>query len=173
MSKKLSKERASLCTFTFADGRRCATPRAGKKSHFCYFHAQKDRQRLDSLKVAHQVTKGLSPANISACSLNATLGQLFAAVAVGRMDPKIANTLAYLAQTMAQTLPLADREFSFAFGQQNWREAVIECFRPLSPKYVDSYLKLLDEAQSRRNSAANSNPEPDSDRDSGSDDLPV
>ena len=42
MSSLSAKDRVSLCTFTFSDGRRCRTPRFGKHPHFCFDHAQKE-----------------------------------------------------------------------------------------------------------------------------------
>ncbi len=41
MSSLRLQDRASLCTFTLADGRRCRTPRSGSHPHFCFYHARK------------------------------------------------------------------------------------------------------------------------------------
>jgi hypothetical protein len=38
------KDRSNLCAFTFADGRRCRTPRRSGHPHLCYFHAQRKRK---------------------------------------------------------------------------------------------------------------------------------
>jgi hypothetical protein len=40
------------------------------------------------------------------------------------MKPKAASTLAYLGQTMVQTLHLAENEYINAFGTDSWREAI-------------------------------------------------
>jgi hypothetical protein len=42
MPSLTSKDRVSLCLFSFTDGRRCRTPRAGHHPHFCFYHAQKE-----------------------------------------------------------------------------------------------------------------------------------
>jgi hypothetical protein len=42
MSTNRSKDRASLCSFTFANGHRRRTPRCSTHPHFCYFHAHKE-----------------------------------------------------------------------------------------------------------------------------------
>jgi len=42
MSSLSPKDRVSLCMFTYADGRRCRTPRTSTHPHFCYDHAQKE-----------------------------------------------------------------------------------------------------------------------------------
>ena len=41
MSTNRSKDRASMCSFTFADGRRCRSPRRNSHPHLCAFHAHK------------------------------------------------------------------------------------------------------------------------------------
>ena len=40
-----SKDRSDLCSFTFADGRQCRTPRAAHP-YLCAFHVRKDAQAL-------------------------------------------------------------------------------------------------------------------------------
>src|SRR5260370_42081654 len=44
MSSLSAKDRVSLCSFPFSDGRRCRSPRDGKQSHFCFDHAEKEAQ---------------------------------------------------------------------------------------------------------------------------------
>jgi hypothetical protein len=41
MSTNRSKDRASLCSFTFADGRHCRIPRQVGHPYLCAFHARK------------------------------------------------------------------------------------------------------------------------------------
>jgi hypothetical protein len=50
MSSLSAKDRVSLCQFTFADGRRCRTPRTGKNPHF-WRVAQ--TLRLGKIRVPH------------------------------------------------------------------------------------------------------------------------
>jgi len=40
------KDRSRLCTFTFADGRQCRTPRRSGHQHLCYYHAKKEAEAL-------------------------------------------------------------------------------------------------------------------------------
>ncbi len=42
MSTNRSKDRSGLCSFTFADGRRCRTPRLAGHPHLCCFHPRRD-----------------------------------------------------------------------------------------------------------------------------------
>jgi hypothetical protein len=36
------KDRSSLCTFTFADARRCRTPLCSASLSYCFFHARRE-----------------------------------------------------------------------------------------------------------------------------------
>ena len=123
MSTHRSNVRASLCSFTFADGRHCRTPRADHP-YLCAFHARKDAQALAGEEAGKDIAYHLSGAFISACDLSTALGRLFSAVAQGQMKPKTASTLAYLAQTLVQALPHAKHEYVNAFGSNNWCEAI-------------------------------------------------
>ena len=118
------KDRSSLCSFTFSDGRRCRTPRSGNHPHFCYFHARKEAQVKASEELGEDISYFFSRGYLTARDLSAALGQLFAAVARGQVKPKTAATLAYLGQTLAQTIPLAQREYFNALGSQAWRQTI-------------------------------------------------
>jgi hypothetical protein len=66
----------------------------------------------------------LSGSFVSACDLSSALGRLFSAVAQGQVKPKTASTLAYLGQTLVQTLPLAQDEYINAYDTDTWRETI-------------------------------------------------
>ncbi|HLQ50573.1 MAG TPA: hypothetical protein VK129_03690, partial [Terriglobales bacterium] len=51
MSSLSAKDRVSLCMFTFADGRRCRTPRISSHPHFCFDHAQKEARARTAEKL--------------------------------------------------------------------------------------------------------------------------
>jgi len=123
MSTNRSKDRSSLCSFTFADGRQCRTPRAAHP-YLCAFHARKDAQALAGEAAGEEIAYHLSGSYVSACDLNSALGRLFSAVAQGHVKPKTATTLAYLGQTLVQNLHLAQDEYINAFGTNYWRETV-------------------------------------------------
>jgi hypothetical protein len=123
MSTNRSKDRSSLCSFTFADGRQCRTPRAAHP-YLCAFHARKDAQALAGEAAGEEIAYHLSGSYVSAGDLNSALGRLFSAVAQGHVKPKTASTLAYLGQTLVQNLHLAQDEYINAFGTNYWRETV-------------------------------------------------
>jgi hypothetical protein len=129
MSAKRSKDRSYLCAFTFADGRQCRTPRAGHP-YLCAFHARKEAQALAGQEAGKDIAYHLSGSYVSACDLTSALGRLFSAVAQGQMKPKTASTLAYLGQTLLQSIQVAEHEYINAFGTNSWREAVRSSFAP-------------------------------------------
>jgi hypothetical protein len=125
MSTLRSQDRVSLCTFTFADGRRCRTPRHSGHPHLCYFHARQEAHALAAEQAGRDISACLSSGPyLSACNLSSALARLFSAVAQGHIKPKTANTLAYLGQTLLQTIRLAQHEYINAFDTDAWRSAV-------------------------------------------------
>jgi hypothetical protein len=124
MSTIQPKHRASLCTFTFSDGRRCRTPRQSGHPLFCCFHARKHAQSQAADQLGGDFLFLLSGDHISACDLAAALSRLFAAVARGVVKPRTASTLAYLAQTLLLTIQIAEKEYTDAFGHQALRKVV-------------------------------------------------
>jgi len=98
MSTNRSQDRASLCTFTFSDGRRCRAPRRDGHPYLCAFHARKETQALAGEKAGQGIAFFLSGDYVSAGDLTFVLGRLFAAVAQGEVKPTNAATLAYLGQ---------------------------------------------------------------------------
>ena len=120
----LEKDRASLCSFTFADGRRCRTPHGPGHAYLCAFHARKEAQSLAVENLGRDISYFFSGEYLSACDLSSALGRLFATVAQGHVKPRTATTLAYLGQTLVQTIQLAEHEYTNAFGGNAWRERV-------------------------------------------------
>ena len=126
MSTIYANDRSSLCTFTFADGRRCRMPRSDRHLYLCTFHARKEAQAVAGQKAANDISYHLSGAFLSACDLSLALGRLFTATAQGQIKPKTAATLAYLGNTLLHTLQFAQHEYIQSFGTNNWREAIRE-----------------------------------------------
>ena len=123
-------DRSCLCDFTFADGRRCRTPRLTGHPRLCCFHAKREAQSLAAQQVGRDVSSFLSGSYLSACDLSSALARVFSAVAQGQVKRKTASTLAYLGQTLNQTIHLAQHEYINAFGTNSWRDMVASSFAP-------------------------------------------
>jgi hypothetical protein len=124
MASLRPQDRKSLCRFTFADGRQCRTPRSPHHPHLCGDHARKESQARAADKLADDLTYFFSGEYLSACDLSAALGRLLPAVVRGDIKPRFARTLAYLSQTLVQTIHLAEHEYINACGTDSWRKAV-------------------------------------------------
>src|SRR5712664_22570 len=124
MSTNRSKDRSSLCSFMFVDGRHCRIPRQVGHPYLCAFHARKAAQALAGEAAGKDIAYHLSGSFVSACDLSSALGRLFSAVAQGQVKPKTASPLAYLGQTLGQILPLAQDEYINAYDTDTWRETI-------------------------------------------------
>src|SRR5271168_886239 len=124
MASVCPQDRVSLCRFTFSDGRKCLTPRAPNHPHFCYFHARSEARSAGAEKLARDFQYLFSAPYLSANDLNAAIGRLFPAVVRGDVKPRTASTLAYLAQTLSQTIPIAQKEYIYAFSAPDWGKVI-------------------------------------------------
>jgi hypothetical protein len=118
------KDRSHLCAFTFADGRRCRTPRAARNRHFCFYHAQKEARARAADTLGKDLDYFFSGNYLSACDLSTALGRRLPAVIRGDVKPRTAHTVAYLAQTLMQAIHLSKHEYINAFGTDAWRQSV-------------------------------------------------
>jgi len=124
MSSLRPKDRVSLCTFTFSDSRQCRTPRAPDHPHLCPHHARKQSQADSADQLASDLAFFFSGKYLSANDLAAALGRLLPAVVCGDIKPRTARTVAYLAQTLLQTIHLAQHEYINAYDTNAWRQSI-------------------------------------------------
>lgn len=124
MSSLSPKDRVSLCSFTFSDGRRCRTPRLRDNPRFCPYHAEKEARAHAAQTLGKDLAYFFSGDYLSACDLTSALGRLIPAVLRGDVKPRAARTVAYLAQTLLQTIQFAQNEYTNAFGSNAWRNSV-------------------------------------------------
>ena len=124
MSSLSAKDRVSLCSFTFSDGRRCRAPRTRNNPRFCPYHAQKEARARAAQKLGKDLDYFFSGDYLSACDLSTALARLIPAVVRGDVKPKTAHTVAYLAQTLMQAIHISEQEYINTFGTDGWREAV-------------------------------------------------
>jgi len=174
MSSLHPQDRVSLCRFTFSDGRRCRTPRAAGHPDFCHYHAEKDARDRTAAQLGDDFAALFSGTYISACDLSAALARLLAAVARGHVRPRTARTLAFLTQTLLQSIRLSQHEFITTFGNNAWRQAIggsvnhnIRYLRDLSqpksaaaPQTTQPQPQPQPQAQSAPESAANTTAAP-------------
>jgi hypothetical protein len=114
-----AKDRVHLCRYTYADHRKCLTPRSPSHPHFCYFHARRESQSV-AAKLADDLSFFFSGRYTSANDLSAALGRLLVAVVRGEIKPGLARTISYMMQTMLQTIQVAQKEYIYAFGTPEW-----------------------------------------------------
>src|SRR6266568_3888445 len=124
MSSLSAKDRVSLCMFTFADGRRCRTPRISSHPHFCFYHAQKEARARAAETLGKDLSYFFSGDYLSACDLSTALARLIPAVVRGDVKPKTAHTVAYLVQTLLQSIHISQHEYCEAFSSDAWRKSV-------------------------------------------------
>jgi hypothetical protein len=124
MSSLSKKDRVPLCSFTFSDGRRCRTPRIRNHPHFCFYHAQKEARARTAEKLGKDLAYFFSGEYLSGCDLSTALGRLIPSVVRGDVKPRTARTIAYLAQTLMQSIHLAQHEYINAFGTDGWRNVI-------------------------------------------------
>jgi hypothetical protein len=124
MSSLSAKDRVSLCMFSFADGRRCRTPRLRNHPYFCYDHAEKEARARAAQSLGTDLARYFSGNYLSACDLSTALGCLIPAVVRGDVKPKVARTVAYMAQTLLQSIHISQHEYCEAFGTNAWRNSI-------------------------------------------------
>jgi len=134
MSNKLSQDDTSLCTFTFADGRRCRMLRDTPRSKYCVFHLRKLRQLHEVEQITMDLFQPLSTGFVPANALAQSLSRLFARVAEGRIKAKDAIAMARIADTLLKTIPMATLEFRETYIPEYWMQLVRRSFGNL-PAY--------------------------------------
>src|SRR5258708_20823113 len=73
MASLSAKDRVSLCSFTFSDGRRCRTPHIAKHLRFCSYHAQKETRARTARILGKDLPYFFSGDYLSASDLTAAL----------------------------------------------------------------------------------------------------
>jgi hypothetical protein len=143
MYEKSSKDRSSLCVFTFADGRHCTLPESPEDMGLCYYHSRKFVDKKRARMAGRHIAQLLNADITTACDLNAVFNSLFSAAAQGYIKPKAAAALAYIGQLMLQSHGLAKAEFLEASAEK-WADVVREspaftAHHPLPPPPQDRF----------------------------------
>jgi len=91
MSSIRPQDRAFLCTFTFADGRRCRTPLSSRHPRLCFDHARKEALAHPVDQVGSDLSFFFSGDCVSARDLSAAIARLLPDLTHGQMKRKTAS----------------------------------------------------------------------------------
>jgi len=128
MSTTFSIDRSdSKCAFTFTDSRNCRTTRTASHQHFLHLPRLERIPSPRRAKTRQRHLLSTSPAKPPTTSPPPS------AVAQGHVKLKTANTLAYLGQTLVQSIQLAKLEFIEAFGVRDWHAEIAGHLYPPPP----------------------------------------
>jgi len=153
MSSLHPQDRVSLCRFTYSDHRKCLTPRAPNHPHFCFFHSRQESRARTADNISKDLAYFFSGNYLSANDLCAALGRLMPAVARGDIKPRTASTLAYLAQTLSQTIHQAQEEYIYAYGAPAWGDAIRQSVTSNANHYSEDESQPTPDPESAPNAA--------------------
>ncbi len=109
MSTNLAAPRSdTLCKIIFDDGKRCHMSKAPGEPHHCYFHARRRAQNDAEQEAIDKITAALDRKIISLDDLASAIAHTIRGVAEGYIEPKTAATIAYLCQSLVQTVTAAE-----------------------------------------------------------------
>ncbi|MGB2636165.1 MAG: hypothetical protein WAM58_19710 [Candidatus Acidiferrum sp.] len=165
MSDLLADDRASLCTFTFADGRHCRMLRS-RDTDYCLYHLQIiEGQQAPGLPVS-PISMPVSGEYVPVTALTQSLSRLFCAVAEGRMDPKRAIALARVASTLLKCIGGATQEFKEVYVDDFWRQLIYSHYEGLPDLVPDEETDAADKSSKGSNASANGSAKPQNSRSS-------
>jgi hypothetical protein len=110
MSSIRPQDRASLCTFTFADGRCCRTPLCSRHPRLCFDHARKEAQAHPADPLDIDLSMFFSGDYVSTHDLSVAIARLLPDVTHGQIKRKTASTISCLSRTLVQTIQLSQHE---------------------------------------------------------------
>src|SRR2546429_2782860 len=91
-------------------------PRVRNNAHFCFYHAQKEARVRAAQSLGKDLAYFFSGDYLSACDLSTALARLIPAVVRGEVKPRTARTVAYLAQTLMQSIHISQHEYIERWG---------------------------------------------------------
>ena len=110
MSSTRPQDRESLCTFTFADGRRCRTPLSDRHPRLCFDHARKKAKARPADPVDIDLSFFFSGDYVSTHDLSAAIARLLPEVTHGQMKRKTASAISCLSRTLVRSIQLSQHE---------------------------------------------------------------
>ena len=125
MSDTNSEDRASLCDFTWSDGRQCRMLRSSSKSKYCLHHERRLRHFGETEKTASYIAEPITAGDfVPASALTHSLARVFLAVAEGRIEPKRATALARVGATLLRSICESSRELEECCNDKYWSQLI-------------------------------------------------
>ena len=118
---RIAMDRAKLCTFTFANAHRCRMPLSPSHLYLCTFHARKMAQARAAERAGEQIAYDLSGRYVSFADLSSAIAHTISAVAQRQLSPRAATSIAYLSQTLYQSISRAESDYVRTFGVDAWK----------------------------------------------------
>ncbi len=110
MSSIRPQDRAPLCSFTFADGRRCRTPLSSRHPRLCFDHARKEAKAHPADPLDIDLSFSFSADYVTAHDLSAAIARLLPDVTHGQIRRKTALAISWLSRTLVRSIQLSQHE---------------------------------------------------------------
>jgi len=99
----------------------------------CTYHARKEAQASAAQRAGQDIAYSLNARYISHNDLSAALAQCISAVAQRQLTSRTASTIANLSRTLLHSVAGAQNEYVTAYGEDAWREKIVENLCTLRP----------------------------------------
>lgn len=116
MSTAQALDRTRSCTFTFANANHCRMPVSPAHPYLCTFHARKEAGARAAELAGQKIAYDLSSRYVSFSDLSSAIAHTISAVAQRHMTPRAATSIAYLSQTLYQSISRAESDYVRTFG---------------------------------------------------------
>ncbi|HEV1287581.1 MAG TPA: hypothetical protein VNU44_19820 [Bryobacteraceae bacterium] len=126
ISDRQSRENASRCQFTFADGRQCKMSSA----QLCAHHTSKQKRGGQGAALKAPELEALCSDLTTTTNINRALAQTFLLMAQGRISRKDAVAFGYLSQLLLQSVSGVRAEYVASFGYRQWENRLKTSFAP-------------------------------------------
>jgi hypothetical protein len=126
--------RAHLCTFTFASARRCRMPLSPSHPCLCTFHARQEAHARAAEEAGQQIAYDLSGRYVSFADLSSAIAHTISAVAQRHISPRAATSIAYLSQTLYQSISRTESDYVRTFGVSAWKRTLADNLSALAPE---------------------------------------
>jgi hypothetical protein len=128
MSTAQALDRTHSCAFTFASANHCRMPVSPAHPYLCTFHARKEASARGAERAGQQIAYDLSSRYVSFGDLSSAIAHTISAVAQRHMTPRAATSIAYLSQTLYQSISQAETDYVRTFGVDAWKRTMAHNF---------------------------------------------